>query len=539
MTTVDLAVLPSEEAEVLLRRICPRIGDHAPALAQLCGGLPLALRVSASLLQSSPVLSPERYIARLRDERLRHLADPEAPDDPQASVAASILLSFDALPAAAQEGLCQLSVFRAAFDADAARAVVQVNDDGDAVIELLNRRSLLDWDAGTERFGLHDLVREFSAARLRDPGVFERHARYYRNVLQEANTQYRRGGEASLDGLARFDRERPHIEQGWRWAIERVKAGASREGDALFVSYQFAIRSMYHLRYTDSFDLPTLELQAARRIGNRYSESIALTELADYYADHEEYEQAAALFEQSLAAARAVRYRLGEGITSGKFAMLYKRQGNYARAVELLYRSLDIIRERPEDVRNRRSEVAQLLELSGVYREMGDTVQSLATLEEVLVLARSIGHHYGESRALDVLGDGYAERGDYRRAAQYYEQALAVASALRDYQQVVQLSISLADAHLHLGEPSLAVMSCEQALDIAHTDGRPGLVASASWSLGHACEAAGDLARALPLIEASVSYQQATGHPDAVEGAAYLKQLRAKLSQRPAHEPEP
>jgi hypothetical protein len=50
MQRLDLGTLSEQEAVALLLDIAPRIGEHAPELAKLCGRLPLALRVSASLL---------------------------------------------------------------------------------------------------------------------------------------------------------------------------------------------------------------------------------------------------------------------------------------------------------------------------------------------------------------------------------------------------------------------------------------------------------------------------------------------------------
>lgn len=64
MAPLDLGTLPPKEAERLLLEICPRIGNYVAELAQLCGYLPLALRVSASLLANSS-RSVARYLEQL------------------------------------------------------------------------------------------------------------------------------------------------------------------------------------------------------------------------------------------------------------------------------------------------------------------------------------------------------------------------------------------------------------------------------------------------------------------------------------------
>ena len=109
--------------------------------------------------------SVAHYLEQLEAERLKQLSDP---DDPQASVEASLRLSYDALEPSAQAALVQLSVFAASFDLAAALAVVQVEGDAEAVVDLLVRRSLLEWDEQLQRYSLHELVRAFAAARLEE-----------------------------------------------------------------------------------------------------------------------------------------------------------------------------------------------------------------------------------------------------------------------------------------------------------------------------------------------------------------------------------
>jgi hypothetical protein len=60
MAAIYLGMLPPDEAEKLLLKICPRIGAHAGELAKLCGYLPLALRVSAGVLAGLALFDQER-----------------------------------------------------------------------------------------------------------------------------------------------------------------------------------------------------------------------------------------------------------------------------------------------------------------------------------------------------------------------------------------------------------------------------------------------------------------------------------------------
>ena len=53
------------DAEALLLAICPRMGSSAPELAQACRSLPLALRLSAALLDADETRTVERSIAQV------------------------------------------------------------------------------------------------------------------------------------------------------------------------------------------------------------------------------------------------------------------------------------------------------------------------------------------------------------------------------------------------------------------------------------------------------------------------------------------
>ncbi len=208
MQSIDLGLLAADEAATLLRQIAPRIGTHAPELARLCGYLPLALRISADLLANDDTRALPRYLADLEAERLRHLTDPDGhPDDPAASVEASLRLSYAALPAEAQTTLAQLGVFVGTFTPAAAAAVVSETPTPLAdTLSLLRRRSLLEYDPASERYDLHDLVRAFALRHLpADRPVRLCHARYYQRVADRADALYLEGNERLLEGLALFD----------------------------------------------------------------------------------------------------------------------------------------------------------------------------------------------------------------------------------------------------------------------------------------------------------------------------------------------
>ena len=69
--SLQLDVLKAQEAVELLLTICPRIGEDAQTIANLCGYLPIALRLAGGFLQIHSDWSPKDYASRLTDRAKR------------------------------------------------------------------------------------------------------------------------------------------------------------------------------------------------------------------------------------------------------------------------------------------------------------------------------------------------------------------------------------------------------------------------------------------------------------------------------------
>ena len=65
LKALDLEEMSPTDARDLLLRIAPRIGDRADEIAELCGHLPLALRLAASAMAEQASLSVDEYIQHL------------------------------------------------------------------------------------------------------------------------------------------------------------------------------------------------------------------------------------------------------------------------------------------------------------------------------------------------------------------------------------------------------------------------------------------------------------------------------------------
>ncbi|HEX8007359.1 MAG TPA: NB-ARC domain-containing protein, partial [Trebonia sp.] len=165
---LSLGPLPLLEAAELLTGILGgrSASEGEPALtqlAQLCGGLPLALRIIGNRLVSRPGWSAAELAARMTDEE-RRLDQLKAGD---LEIATAFGMSYEQLAPSARRVFRRLALVPGRdFDAALAAVVgeISIEDAWDALDELVDLGLLQDSTSGRYRF--HDLVRLFGRDRL-------------------------------------------------------------------------------------------------------------------------------------------------------------------------------------------------------------------------------------------------------------------------------------------------------------------------------------------------------------------------------------
>jgi hypothetical protein len=159
-TNID-TLLP-EDAIRLLLRIAPAIGCDAESIARSCGYLPLALRLAATAIAEHFDRAPQDYMQKLADEkqRLGLLGGDEGVD-------ASIALSHNLMNEELQKRWRLLAIFPDTFDASGPTAVWEVEvETAKETLGYLLQNSMIQWNAATKRYRLHDLMRDFARQHL-------------------------------------------------------------------------------------------------------------------------------------------------------------------------------------------------------------------------------------------------------------------------------------------------------------------------------------------------------------------------------------
>jgi len=420
-------VMSGKYAEEFLIKLCPRIGDQAAELAKACAYLPLALRIAGSFLQVNDHWKIENYIAQLNDhkERLKILRrsreDIELKTEPD--LLATFELSYGQLTEETQKSWRALGVFPTFFDANAAGAMWNLEEDGTLkLLGLLMRYSLLDFDETSSRYSLHDLLSEYACSKIEKDDENEarlRHASHYKDVLGAADDLYLKGGENVLLGLHLFDLEWENIRTGHAWAI------ATHESDPnpskLCIEYPNAGVYVLNLRQHPREKIRWLEaaISSAREIGDRQGEGVALGNLGNAYAALGDARKAIEYHEQALVIAREIGDRRGEGAALGNLGLAYADLGDARKAIEYYEQRMVIARE----IGDRRGEGAALGNLGNAYADIEETEKAILNAEQLTELAKA----QEEYRVYLNIGNIYSKVDQEEKAYDAYGAAILIA----------------------------------------------------------------------------------------------------------------
>jgi tetratricopeptide (TPR) repeat protein len=511
--TLSLDTLSPHDAAALFRSTVSESSltgespDLVAELVELCGHLPLAIRIAAARLRSHPTWDLAHLVRRLRDQRHR-LAELSAG---QRSVTAALDLSYQDLDVDLRRTLRLLGLHPGPdIDPYAAAALLDSSlaRTGRMLEQLLEAHLLQEPMPGRYRF--HDLIRAHAAhTAMREESGDGRRA-----ALDRLLDCYRYTASVAVDVVYPYERERrpqvpaagtpaPELSDpaeafGWLNSelpnLLAVARYASEHDRPVHLLHLSAILQR-HLRsrgpYHDAEALHRQALTTARATGNRAAEIEALTALGHLHRLQSRYQQAIDHYQQALGLARVTRNLPGELDALSSLSNIHRLQGRYEQAIDHYQEALRLARV----TRNRSGELEALAGLGYLHRLQGRYEQAIDHLGRALRLARSTGHRPGELDALTVLGMLYRLQGQYGQAVEHLEPALRLARAIghRPGEQAVLTGLGQLDRrHGRYGQ---AADHYHQLLDLAHETGDRNWQFEAWQGLGR--------------------IQHSTGHPDA------------------------
>lgn len=476
-----LGAMTADDAHALLLRITPRIGAEADAIAAMCARLPLALTLAGKWVREHRALAPGIWLNRCQDVSARLKLT---------GMDAVLQVSYEALREYADADLQAawrvLAIFPGSFDVDGAAAVWGLWEGADSAeraqaaretaeerMSALDNASLVEYDAQSGRFSLHDLAREFARGKLGDDereAAGRRHAEYYIQVLATADDLYIDGNEGIGQGLVLFDRERENIEAGQAWAAARAEQdGATARLSERYCGWGWSVLTL-RLNRREHISWLEQALAAARYLNDQRTEAAHLGSLGEAYAELGETDRAIVYHKQALAIVKAIKIWYGE--------------------------------------------VHALGNLGSDYNLLGEPLRAIDYLEEALVIARGHRDQRGEGNTLGKLGDAFANLREPRRAIEYYEQALAINREIPDKRAEGTILGSLGIAYAALSETDLAIKFYGQSLDIAREIGDRRGEGNARWNIALALDTVGEREKAIVSAEAALKIYEAIEDPN-------------------------
>ncbi|MGP8198876.1 MAG: tetratricopeptide repeat protein [Limisphaerales bacterium] len=518
LATLNIDCLPREKSRELLVKLAPRIQGHEAAAADLCGHLPLALEVFAGAINNKSLTPVPELLERLRTKQEKLDA-----------VDAAFQVSYELLGEELQRRWRLLAVFSASFDLRAAAAVWDEGSGRDALprvqagqqagptdslnsardaMQMLVNANLVDRNETTQRFRLHDLVRQFCNGKLgeaeRDAAMM-RYATHYAKVGWEAHDVYLKGGENVLRGLELFDRERVQIEAVFEWlALRHDEASA-----VLLVSHVSGVIYASDLRFHPRQSIRWFECQreAARTTKNRRSEASALGNLGIGYAKLGEPRKAIDFFGELLVIAREIADRSWEGLALGNLGTAYSYLSEPRKAIEFHTQQLAIARE----VGDRHSKASALANLGNGYTVLSEPRKAIEFYEQALAISRELGDRRAEGLVLGNLGNAYNDLGESRKAIQFSMQRLAIAREIGDRRGEGNVLGNIGIAYAQLGESRKAIEFFQQELVIARENGDRSGEEKALGNLGLAHADLGEPRKAIQFYERALVIDREIG----------------------------
>jgi tetratricopeptide (TPR) repeat protein len=481
---LSLDTLPTPDAVALFTQTARLTGEspeQLTELVELCGRLPLAIRIAAARLRSRPAWTLAHLVGRLR-HRQHRLTELSAG---QRSVTAALDLSYADLTSDQQRAYRLLGLHPGPdFDVAATAALLDstLEHSGRVLDQLIDAHLLLEPVAGRYRF--HDLTRAHAAGvATPDPAALDRLLDYYRHTASAAMDTaypYERGRRPLLTPIQRPARDLPDPASAVGWLdtelpnllATAINATAlDRPTYILDLSTTLQRHLQVRGRYRDAETLHQHALTTARAIGHRVGELTALTGLGYIQRRLSRYEQATDHYQRAIHLARAASDRSGELEALIGLSVVYLHEARYEQATDHYQQAIHLARTTGD----RSGERGALTGLGHVHRLQGRSEQATDHYQQALRIAQATGHRPGELTALTGLGDVHRLQSHYDLATHHYQRAIRLAQAIGHRLGEVNTLIGLGDVHRLQGRSEQAIEHYRQGLQIARAIGyRPG-----------------------------------------------------------------
>lgn len=520
--------------------------DDALEICRLVDGLPLALEMAGAWVRAMSCAAIATEIERSRDFLVSEATDVTAR---HRSMRAVWNHSWDLLTATERKTLTRLTVFRGGFSRD---ALVSVTGASLANVAALLDKSLLQ-RSRAGRYAMHQLVRQYAAARWQSAGAAARtadgHCDYYLSLVadqEEALWQ----AEASA-ACQKLRPELENIRQAWahaartgRWPILTATAGAlaafyrleglvaegenaftlaagevmgsAGNGDTrLLVACLQTHRARFLLSLGRSEEAAAVAQQArlaAEQTGDRAAIAAAGMVTGHLLAFRGEHDAAQQAYKQALYHFRSLEDERGRARALGGLGSIHWRHSDFQAAIARFHAALALDRK----LQNQRGVIRHLSDLSIVYREQGEFARALNCLEEAVTLAEALGHLEHIARTANNLGLVYWQMGRRQQALAAFKRAVTIAEELGLRRGIVVTVSNIGIIERERGRYTEALGHYRRAISMAREIGLNNALAVTLGNVANVYRDMGSFEQAWGYYEEALALDEALGNREGV-----------------------
>jgi DNA-binding SARP family transcriptional activator/tetratricopeptide (TPR) repeat protein len=504
---------------------------EARALAHLCGGLPLALRIVGARLAARPHWRLGVLARRLEDGR-RRLGELSHGD---LDVRASIGVSYQGLAPAAQMLMRRVGLLDAPdFPVWVGAALLGIRLGeaaglADALVDAQLLEVARDGTSGSLRYRCHDLVRDFArSAALEMEDADDRDAALGRvfgallGLAEHAHRQVYGGDYTILHGHAPrwqaddMDRAQLVGEAPFAWfeserlpIMAAVRQGAGLGLDELCWDLAWTAVTLFEVRgYLDDWrTVQEQALEATRQAGNRRGEAAMLASLGSRLIYLQSYAAARVLCEQAADLFAETGDQHGQGLALRTVAFCERLTGRLDAALA----HCDEARKALCDAGDGVLDAVILRDVAEIHLERGQYETAERCLTEGMVISRTAGSARAQALVLHMLGELDLRRDRPDQAQRAFLEVRDLAEATSDLTGQAFADLGLAETLLSQGYPDLAESRLQAVFQIAPRLGHQSIEARALLLRGRAETLRGELPAAGRSLLSSIAIFERCG----------------------------
>jgi tetratricopeptide (TPR) repeat protein len=524
---LELGPFDSKEGIALLSELAGRERVEseraaAKAIVELCGYLPLAVRVAGGRLAAAHDRSLHEFLRELRGSRQRLSNLAAGPEE----VRRSLVMSYEGRTEQERKVFRLLSLLKArSFPAWVAAALLDGNTaDAAELMDGLLTGHLLEDDGDDEaeqqRYRFHGLLRDLASELIDEEppevrrAALERVVSTYVSLAKAAGTLWEplERREISRQDLGAWlgMRDASVIEaisqKPLAWlAAERASvvamAESAHEAGLWALTWQLAEAMVDFLQFGAHWDdwgqLNKLSLEAAQRAGDRRAEARTLRRVGDLHREQRQWQEAIDCYQESLRLLHGPEEPREEAATRHRLGLAQRDRGKWDEAVASIRRCLPTF-----SVADRRAWAIANHDLGVAERNRGLWDLAIGYIARSLAVFQQAGDRRGQAHARRGIGVAYRNHGWWDDAIENLDEAVALFSGLDERWGLARTLANRGDVYQERGDYGAATRDLMECLRLHQERGDRRLVADTQRRFSVLLRKQGAFDRALACLHA-------------------------------------